>query len=131
MKISYMYFTISINKLFLDQHDRANFRDANTMITGSGVIQFNMRYQIAEYTIMQYMADQEHSDLHVVFTMILCGTNFCMWQDMKLIFAISFKQLLRACIQVISKPYDLKSPTYQHFISNPNASRLLVKATQK
>ena len=26
------------------------------------------------------------SDLHVVFTMTLCGTNFCIWQDIKLIF---------------------------------------------
>ena len=31
---------------------------------------------VAEYTIMQKMADQARSDLDVVFTMILCATNF-------------------------------------------------------
>ena len=32
------------------------------------------------------MADQGWSDLYVVFTMVLCGTNFSIWQDMELVF---------------------------------------------
>ena len=31
------------------------------------------------YTITLKMADQGWSDLHVVFTMILCGAKFCIW----------------------------------------------------
>ena len=32
-----------------------------------------------QYTITLKIADQGWSDLHVVFTMILCGANFCIW----------------------------------------------------
>ena len=32
-----------------------------------------------KYTITLKMADQGWSDLHVVFTMILYGANFCIW----------------------------------------------------
>ena len=39
-----------------------------------------------QWLITQKMADQGWSDLHVVFTMTLCGTNFSIWQDMELIF---------------------------------------------
>ena len=33
------------------------------------------------------MADQERYDCNVVFTMILCGLNFCVWTVTKLIFS--------------------------------------------
>ena len=39
-----------------------------------------------EQTITQKMVDHGWSDLDVVFTTIFCGTNFCIWQDMELIF---------------------------------------------
>ena len=32
-----------------------------------------------QYTITLKMADQGWSDLRIVFTVILCGTNFCIW----------------------------------------------------
>ena len=32
-----------------------------------------------QQTITQKIAGQGQSDLHVVFTMTLCGTDFCIW----------------------------------------------------
>ena len=41
----------------------------------SGNVELNFLYQNAEQTITLKMADQEKSDIYVVFTMILCGLN--------------------------------------------------------
>ena len=37
------------------------------------------------------MVDQKRSGLHVVFTEILCGHNFCVWYVMKLKFVGQFQ----------------------------------------
>ena len=37
-------------------------------------------------TVTIKMADRERPDFHAVFTMIPCGTSFCIWQGMKLVF---------------------------------------------
>ena len=41
---------------------------------------------LQQWTITLKMADQKWSDIYVVFTKILCGRNFCVWQVTKLKF---------------------------------------------
>ena len=35
---------------------------------------------------LRKVTDQDRSDFYVVFTIILCGINFCVWQELKLRF---------------------------------------------
>ena len=44
----------------------------------SGIV--HLQASRSQQTITQKMADQGRSDLDVVFTMILCATNFSIWK---------------------------------------------------
>ena len=50
--------------------------------------------RVKDETITLKMADQERSDCNVVFTMIFCGLNFCVWRVMRLIDLV----LMSSCI---------------------------------
>ena len=54
------------------------------------------------------MADQGRSDIDVVFTMILCGINFLIWQEIKPKFTSYLKIAFQRLSYLVSKPYELK-----------------------
>ena len=56
------------------------------MLEGTGCLPSWSHYVIyRKQTITHKMVDQERSDLHAVFTMILSGLNFSIWLVIKLI----------------------------------------------
>ena len=57
------------------------------------------------------MADQGRSDLDVVFTMILCATNFLFVNHEAHIHKLALNSFWEHA-QLISKLYDLKEQTY-------------------
>ena len=74
------------------------------------------------------MADQERSDFHVVFTVILCDFNFCIWYVMKLIFMSQLQMVLpNNCLGFEShRSSDSKVINVAY---NLSAQRIMVKTT--
>ena len=75
------------------------------------------------------MENQEWSDLPVVFTMILCGTNFSLCQDMGLIHGLPSNNFSES-VHLISRQYDLNNELI-NVCFDSRAQRLVVKTTQK
>ena len=72
------------------------------------------------------MADQGWSDLHVVFTTILWGTNFSIWQALELVFTSNLQiASQRLCTQFQG------SVTGNSELVDSRAQRFMVKTTQK
>ena len=67
----------------------------------STIISEEMYLLLLKYTITLKMADQVWSDLHVVFTTILCGANFCVGKTWSSYSQVSFKLFFRACFSIL------------------------------